>query len=366
MLKKSYFKITNNNLIKKIERRKVISMDLNIWIHLVDGKNQTTQNIKKYLLDMVDKGLVFCPISAPLIWELYKQNFDSALRIGKLMQSLSLNITYKSSNEIIEKEIEKSILSFLNKKNITLSNQDLFTPVTGYLSSYYDISFASHYSKDEIVYINKSLIHKINDMTLTDFIRINKVRFPTYFKSNKLAYLEKNRKRWSFTKGDKEKMRRVEEEYIAKNIIMPLLNKIRSNLPIPLQLKFFNYIKSLPKDKYGGSLGALLKNMPIIDCLIYIMAISGYDITRKDNMNDFFDREIMITSLAYSDIFVSEDKWIRHLLTNVSDIAQKNHVTYLSKLSVFEEYLKNIQCPKAGQDNTSAPYYLNRGACNSV
>ena len=80
-MKKIYFKIKNDTLIKKIERRKVIFLDLNIWIHLANENNQIAQNIKKYLFEMVDKGIVFCPLSAALIWELYKQNYDSALKL---------------------------------------------------------------------------------------------------------------------------------------------------------------------------------------------------------------------------------------------------------------------------------------------
>ena len=46
----------------------------------------------------------------------------------------------------------------------------------------------------------------------------------------------------------------------------------------------------------------------------------------------------MIISPAYADIFVSEDKWIRHLFTNVSDIIQKNKLTFFSnELSIIRD-----------------------------
>lgn len=50
-------------------------------------------------------GKVFCSLSAPLIWELYKQEF-SELKTGALMEELSLNVSFAQDREIHKWELE--------------------------------------------------------------------------------------------------------------------------------------------------------------------------------------------------------------------------------------------------------------------
>jgi len=55
-------------------------------------------------------------------------------------------------------------------------------------------------------------------------------------------------------------------------------------------------------------------------------------------MNDFFDLENIIVPLAYSDVFISRDKWIRHLL-KISDLPQKNNCIYLYNVNQLVDYI---------------------------
>jgi len=341
-MSKINFKISDDSITNKVQGRKAIFLDTNIWVHVANEKTQIAKDIRYYLIKLVNNGIVFCPLSAPLIWELYKQNFESALRVGSLMEELSLNICYLSIDEVIHKEIKKYVLSIINKSKLLVSGKDIYGPVMAYLFSNYSLDFPSDYSQSQIIHFSKVFTPIMNNLSLTDILKMRSDSLPIKYESSKIAYKKQNNKRREFTKGDKTKMRRIEEEFAAQNIILPIIYKINSQLPITQVFLLVNHFNSLPKDKYGGSLKSILEYLPATKCNIEIMTVTGYDITRNDNMNDYFDRELMILPLAYADVFVSEDKWIKHILINLSDITKNNNILYISTLNDLKKYLEKM------------------------
>lgn len=301
-MEKFNFNLSNSRSIDKIEGRKALFLDSNIWINLADEKSNLASKIKNRLIKLVENGAVFCPISMPIISELYKQNFESAYQVGKLMEKLSLNLCYKHNNEVFRNEV----INFI---------------------------------KCQIDENSEAINQYLNNITLTEMLKLRKPNFPFKIETNILSFKEQNEKRHKFTKGNKTKMRRIEEEYVANHIILPLIKQINTLLPLEQTITVNDYIKSLPKDRFGGSIKSILENLPALQSFVEIMTITGYDINRKDNINDFFDRELLIIPLAYADVLIAEDKWIRHLLNNVSTYIKDNKIIYISTLKEFENYL---------------------------
>jgi hypothetical protein len=83
-----------------------VFLDTNIWIDMADGKKAEAQPLKHRLTEMVSAGEIFCPLSPPLIWELYLQEY-SRVRTGELMEALSLNVCYSPTKEIFDGSIPK-------------------------------------------------------------------------------------------------------------------------------------------------------------------------------------------------------------------------------------------------------------------
>ena len=73
----------------------------------------------------------------------------------------------------------------------------------------------------------------MNNLSLTDILKMRKDTLPIKYESNKIAFMRQNKKRWEFTKGNKTKMRRIEEEFAAQKILR-IIHKINRNLPINL------------------------------------------------------------------------------------------------------------------------------------
>jgi hypothetical protein len=146
------------------------------------------------------------------------------------------------------------------------------------------------------------------------------------------------KERWEVTRGDWDKLLRIEEESIARNYMLPFLSKL------PLELKFavLSIINSLPKDKYGGHMQAILESLPALKNHIEIMALSGINPLRKAKPSDFFDLEMLSAPLAYADAFVSQDKWMKDMVCNRGRFLERTKCKYISSLTDFKEYLEAL------------------------
>ena len=78
----------------KVKARLSVFLDMNCWINMGDDKSPLSTRVKGTLRKLVSDGAIFCPLSFGLICELYKQAEDSRLRVGTLMEELSLNVSY--------------------------------------------------------------------------------------------------------------------------------------------------------------------------------------------------------------------------------------------------------------------------------
>ena len=83
-----------------------------------------------------------------------------------------------------------------------------------------------------------------------------------------------------------------------------------------------------------------LATLPALHNYVEIMTFVNMQPSRKDKENDFFDYEIMVVPLAYSSVFVTTDKGIRHLLRQATEILKRTKCHYCDGLGDLEGWLK--------------------------
>jgi len=259
------------------------------------------------------------------------------------MNELSLNACFANNDETHNKEVLKHLMRIIDGKEYSISDTDLFVPVLAYVRSRGKLVYPNGFPEDRVNEFSEIFTEKISQMTIVDLVELRKDTLPLKPKMDVSRYSEIWRERRDFTKGNRNKMRRIEEEYAASAMILPRLNRLRALFPIPLQEKYSRHIHSVPKDNYGGALGHILKELPSLNNYIEVMTVAGLDPNKKPRINDFHDIEMMIVPLTYSDVFVSEDKWIRHLINQLSNSSNKNRATYIDSFAGLGEYLESVR-----------------------
>ncbi len=341
------FEIFDIDLVNKINNKIILTIDINVWIDLVEKESILIDDINKTLLDLVNKGKIICPITSANLWELYKQDYDSMIRISYLMEKLSLNVFYRSSNQVYSEEIKNYLTNFLKKDfSNTLPLERVFGPFLSHISSHAALKYPeSNVDNNVVTSTNKFVEAMSSKITLSQYINLCK-NFNIDLKkvNNTPTVFNLNLKdTWNFTKGNKEKIRRIEEEWVIKNKILPKLNKYRSLLLPLIKLEFDEHLKSLSKNKYGGVSDHILKYMPAIKNGIDVYTVVSYNPDRKSRQNDFFDIELLEVPLAYSNYLVSQDGWIRELLTKNKYLLDQNNCKLISNISDFYEELKILE-----------------------
>jgi hypothetical protein len=325
---------------RKVRDRKPVVLDMNCWINMGDDKSPLATRVKGTLLKRVSEEAIFCPLSFGLICELYKQAEDSRLRVGTLMEQLSLNVSYASREEIFAWEVERAVRRLADAGPIDLSTYELYVPVLAYITSRFHLEFPEGFPAEHIEDFTKKLKERVECLTFTELLTMRAARkgdriFDFIKKLPAPKYSEEAKRTWDMVKGDKERIQRVESETIFKQYIQPAIRK----LPLVVQAKFLEYLQTAPKDRYGGCLGDLITHMPAVQNHMELMAAITQQPTRKDKINDFFDNEIMPVPLAYASVFVAQDKGIRDVLRNRTEILKRNSCRYCFDLAELEEWL---------------------------
>jgi hypothetical protein len=338
-LKNKVYKVESDCVLERIDDKISIFIDTNVWIDVVKNRVPLAGSIKSKLLDLVKSNKIFCPISAPLIWELYKQDMQSQLCIAAFMDSISLGVSYKSTEEIFNTEIKMFIKKLLGAKPLEDIKKYIYIPLSFYLSSFYGISYPAEWTEENILSFEKYFRDAYINISLEHFIKMRQdVGDNPLCGINTLRNPESAKDRWEITKGDRSKLLRIEEESIAKNYLFPYLNK----LPIELKLVILTKIKSIPRDKYGGCMQTILESLPALRNHLELMAIPALNPLRKAKSSDFFDLEMLAAPLAYADIVVSQDKWIHDIVCNRGTFLERSKCKYFPNLDTFEEYLVSL------------------------
>jgi hypothetical protein len=324
----------------KARHRKPVVLDMNCWINMGDDKCPLSTRIKGTLRKLVSDGTIFCPLSFGLICELYMQAEDSRLRVGTLMEELSLNVSYASREEIFAWEVERAVRRLADAGPIDLSTYEIYVPVLAYLTSRFQLQFPHGFPSEHIEDFTKKLKERAESLTFTELLTMRAARegdtifnFIKQFPAPK--YSTEAKCIWDMVKGDKQKIQRIESETIFKQYIQPAIRK----LPLSVQSKFLDYLQTAPKDKFSGCLGGLINHMPAIRNHMELMSAVTQQPSRKDKINDFFDNDIIPVPLAYASVFVAQDKGIRDLLRNRTAILKRNSCYYCFDLAELEGWL---------------------------
>jgi hypothetical protein len=319
--------------IEKIRQRRIFVFDISIWNTLADGRDSDSIEICEILLAKVRDGSLFCPLTAPAIWELRKQAGESFMRTASLMEQLSMNVAFRGIYQIFDYEIDHLIKYALTGNYEHLSVGELFGPLLSYLAPSFKIEYPYSNITDEERGITESISKLVQSTQLTALMAMIGERSSPGPKTAP-NYKDKNIERRNITKGDQQKMRRIEIEDVARSIVIPKLNKRRSMLPIETQIQVVNAVSNFPRSKkYDSAIEYMLGFLPMISSYIHVLTISGYDINRKDTENDFYDREIAIYGLSYASVFAAKDKWIRHLMKLAKADGSIGSLSYVGSLS---------------------------------
>jgi hypothetical protein len=335
---------------RKVRNLKSIFLDMNCWINMGDDKTPQATGVKDALRQAVSQGLAFCPLSYGVLTELYKQSFDSRMRVGQLMEELSLNVAYANREEVFAWEVERFVSRELGVGPVDLSLSGLYVPPVLYMSSALKIGYPEEADSEEMRLKVEGLRQELESLTVTQLLELSNSdgedwegKYVKGLPDPPLAgVVEKIRDR---TKGNKHKLLLLESQAALEMEVIPKL--FRS--PPEVQRRFMEYVQAGranadknkgPKDQYAHFLAGLLKSMPALYNYVELVATIAQNPAQRFEINDFFDQEIMPVPLAYASAFVAQDKGIRDLLHNRTKILERNACRYCSDLSELEVWMK--------------------------
>jgi hypothetical protein len=227
----------------KVRYQKPVVLDMNCWINMADDKSPLATRVKGVLQKQVADGIIFCPLSFGLIAELYKQAEDSRLRVGTLMEELSLNISYAIKDEIFAWEAERAIRRLADAGPLDISMHGLYVPILAYLTSRFHLEFPTSYPDEYIEEATKVLKQGMEAVSFTELLKMRAKRKDRIFDFVKTIpppkFSEHAKRIRERTKGNKEWVRCIESNSVFNQYIAPVIN----NLPLDVSTKLYGYIK---------------------------------------------------------------------------------------------------------------------------
>jgi hypothetical protein len=118
-------------------------------------------------------------------------------------------------------------------------------------------------------------------------------------------------------------------------------------LPAPVIDRFTKHIQDAVKltdgtnslKEYAAFLEELLAKLPALNNYIELLTTIAQNPTQKFEMNDFFDHEIMPVPLAYADVFVAQDKGMKHLLGHSTKVMARTSCHYCYTLDELYKWM---------------------------
>jgi hypothetical protein len=345
------FTFDKDALCRKVRDMKAVFLDMNAWINMADDKNSEATRVEGHLSNAVAKGLVFSPLSYGLLTELFKQEHNSRMRVGGLMEELSLNIAYANRGEVFAWEVGRFVGRELGVGPVDLSLSGLYVPVVLYMSSGLKIGYPEEADSEEMREKVEGLRQELESLTLTRMLTIAydggtdwEGQYVKGLPDPLLArVVEKIRER---TKGSKQMMLLYESQAAFELEVIPTLR--RSHAEVFPQIMAYIRARQAeadkskgPMDQYAEFLANLLKTMPALYNHVELVATIAQNPTQRFEINDWFDHEIMPVPLAYASVFVAQDRGIRDLLRNRTKILGRNSCRYCSNLGELEAWMRD-------------------------
>jgi hypothetical protein len=339
------FQITDTELLREIENRISIALDTSVWFNLTEEVNDQVKRVKLLLIDLVKRGKIFCPLTYPGIVELLKRTYKNALEVAALMDALSLGVAFASDETIYRKEIGRFLLNAIYGEERFLEKREIYAPMMGWLAAGGSLDFPQGFpgSSEDRQKATDYLAGLLKSMKISDFVKLLNGRLPLPDVVKQPNYDWK--KRWEENQGNKKKLKEIEKQAVLRRVIERIEEETALESPeqtLVFKLRARDYIHSLPKDKDGTSATAVLERMPAHKNMAEVMTFTGFDPSRTDKMNDFYDIQLMIIPMAYADIAVATDKWIRELMKSHGKTLHDRSAKYIGDWPQFESYLSAL------------------------
>lgn len=331
------FKYNNE---KKINDRKSIFLDTNVWIDLVESSDKNIIETKELLIKLFENTKIFCPLSIATFSEFHKQNYESLIHISKLIDRLSLNLTMKDRNVLYKLEIKNFLNTITDNSSSTqLPKNDIFVPYACMLSNNEFINLPCPPDHPK----SKTYIKKYHDVLLnhnfSEYLIFHKYLIPQKFNFQEFNFQKAFINRKKVAKGSKEKMYEYVKEDFVEVTMKPIV--LEEFIKKPNLIKYFANFPEVKEIKNSELVKAILKKSPAFKNTIEIMTFIGYDTNRPSNENDYYDFEIMILSTSYCDVLFTKERWIYdQLKRNYSSLL--THTKLFNKYEDFNKYLQEL------------------------
>jgi hypothetical protein len=263
------------------------------------------------------------------------------------MDEFSLGLAYANDIELFAAEIENFVTGLMRGTPIRIRSEDLYASIIGAVSTKAQIvwpaGFPAPLEEQRALTIEMEMGGRA--MTLTSMVDGSRGDFRRTQRhaDDELDYHRAWSERFSVARGDRSVMRRIEQEYQIETVLLPELKKSTDQLSLPDRLTFLARLAALPLDRYEGAATAILDQLPALRTKVEILAVMGFNPSRKGTLHDFYDAEIMIAPLAYADAFAAHDKWIKQILTKDSTILQTSSLRYVENVPSLLDYLQELR-----------------------
>jgi hypothetical protein len=315
----------------KVAGRRSVFLDTNCWIEMADEANDVACRVRDRLRELVSSGRIFCPLSWGLLEELFNQTGESLKRTARLMEELSMNVTYVMRTEVYEWEVARSVQRAYGKP-VAESLSGLFAPVAAFAGSRFSLEWFADASLDQEArdYAKASVKRELGKISATELVRLvgeslKEEKPPAYAQAAKTAR--------DIFKGDRQKLFLTEAGDIFRMYVVPPLSRYPPDM-ILQWMKYYGRVEG--EDAFFRD---CLTHFPALHNHIEIMMAADMQPDRKDKNNDFFDYEIVVAPLAYSSVFASRDKGISHLLRHQTKILSRTTCQYCDSLGALEPWL---------------------------
>jgi predicted nucleic acid-binding protein len=310
---------------RRIEGRSIFLLDTNVWIDLAEPKTDQVLRLQERLRELVMRAKLFCPLTYTTISEILLMEYASAIKLAAQMNDLSLSIAFAPTETILVREVDAAFWAVCHGAHQALGASEIFVPVTGFLSDA-ELSFpTSRFGEEEQRRMADSISREMRQLSVVGLIEMFRDSLPME-RERAPDYAATALRRRQFTHGNKELARKVEEEWILQTFITARLRALQERIPTSAQVE--------PEQ--------LLELTPSIRHDIDVMTIVGNDPNRIDKSQDFYDFELLRAPFVYSDVLVTRDKRIRHIVTSElrSDIAKSTKC--LGTYDSLELYLESL------------------------
>lgn len=321
----------------KVEGRGTVLFDTNFWIDIAEAKTVQLVRLQDRLRELVIGSRLFCPLTFTTIHELLFQTHASAVRVGALMEDLSLNIAFAPSEDLIIKEVDAAFQMIATNNRPHLGSFDVFVPIMSYFCTEGTLRFPETFPPERRQQLRDHMAQSLRGLGVVEYLDMMKSSMPLPRKEAP-PYKAAAVRRREAARDSKELAWRIEAEAVLNQFVLPRLKTLMRTLPDELQVRWRN----LPTIRYIALAKYLLPHMPATRHYIDVMTAAGFDAGRGFQMNDFFDLELIKVPLVYSDALATGDKWVKHLLTKEIKGATSRSRRYVWNYDELEEYLASL------------------------